>query len=65
MPQVQALPLTCCILINGMEVSSGCKFETDIKHLSVSPGLFQSLTDLLVSAEEIEQSHINVRLQLR
>lgn len=40
MPQMQALPLTCYILISGMEVPSGCKFEIDIKHLSISPGLF-------------------------
>lgn len=40
--------------ISGLKVLNCCSFEADIKHLSVSLGLFSSLIDLLImSTKEI------------
>lgn len=49
----------------GLTVLSCCSFEVDIKHLSVSLGLFSSMTDLLImSAKEIARLlHISTRVR--
>jgi len=47
------LPVFLMYRTSNLKVLSRCLFEVDLKHLSISFGLFSSLTDLLiVSAKE-------------